>query len=134
MLYAIRHGRIAHVHARLSHFLQCGALLVVAVLLCALASGTADAKQKKAAPPPFTKAEQILQWINEYRHNPEPERLPDAVRAMRELMLLKDVEQSGIYVGFVAGVIGANPDKAETLIAEMFPMPPPDQVVVVKAI
>ena len=36
--------------------------------------------------------------------------------------------------GFLAGVIGANSDKAEKLISDMFPMPPPDQVVVVKAI
>ena len=41
---------------------------------------------------------------------------------------------AGIYVGFLAGVIGANSDKAEKLISDMFPMPPPDQVVVVKAI
>jgi hypothetical protein len=31
-------------------------------------------------------------------------------------------------------VIGSNPDTAETLISDMFPMPPPDQIVVVKAI
>ncbi len=93
----------------------------------------ADAKSK-AKRPPFTKAEQILQWINDYRHNPAPERLPEAFKAMRDLGLLKDVEQAGIYVGFIAGVVGANPEKAEKLISDMFPMPPPDQVVVVKAI
>jgi hypothetical protein len=121
------------VNARWSHFLQWGAL-VLAVLAFVSLPIAADAKRKAKEPPPFTKAEQVLQWINEYRHHPEPERLPDAVRAMRELLLLKDIEQAGIYVGFIAGVIGANPDKAETLIADMFPMPPPDQVVVVKAI
>ncbi|MCK9910068.1 hypothetical protein MXD81_13070, partial [Microbacteriaceae bacterium K1510] len=71
---------------------------------------------------------------NDYRLNPTPERLPDAFKAMREQGSFKEVEQAGIYVGFIAGVIGANPDKAEKLIADMFPMPPPDQVVVVKAI
>ena len=120
-------------HARWSHILHGGAL-ALAVLAFAALCGAADAKKKAKEPPPFTRTEQILQWINEYRHTPEPDRLPDAVRAMRELLLLKDVEQSGIYVGFVAGIIGANPDKAEALITEMFPMPPPDQVLVVKAI
>jgi hypothetical protein len=119
--------------ARWSHFLHWGTL-VLAVLAVASLPLTADAKRKVKQPPAFTKPEQILQWINDYRHNPEPERLPASVKAMRELGLLKDIEQAGIYVGFIAGVIGSNPEKAETLIREMFPMPPPDQVVVVKAI
>ena len=84
--------------------------------------------------PPFNKPEVLLQWINEYRHNPEPERLAEAYKAMRDLNLLKDVEAAGIYVGFIAGVIGANPDTAEKLVGDMFPMPPQDQVIVVKAI
>ncbi len=108
--------------------------LVLASLAIALAPMDVGAKGKPKKEPRFTRAEEVLQWINDYRHKPEPERLPQAVTAMRELGLLKDVEQAGIYIGFIAGVIGANRDKAETLIAEMFPMPPPDQIVVVKAI
>src|SRR4030042_6563398 len=69
--------RIAHVHARWSHFLHGGAL-ALAVLAFAALCGAADAKKKAKEPPPFTRTEQILQWINEYRHNPEPDRLPDA--------------------------------------------------------
>ncbi len=115
--------------ARLRQFLLPG-LLALAVL--ALAPLTASAKPKE--PKGFAKPEEILQWINDYRQHPDPERLPAAVKAMREMGLLKDVEQAGIYVGFIAGVIGTNRDKAETLIADMFPMPPPDQIVVVKAI
>ena len=121
--------------AQWSHFIQ-RAVLVVALLAVAslpmMAEAKSKAKAKKA--PEFTRAEEVLQWINEYRHNPEPKRLPKAVMAMRELLLLKDIEQSGIYIGFIAGVIGTNPDKAETLISDMFPMPPPDQIVIVKAI
>jgi len=120
------------VTARWSHFIRWGALVLAVVALGSLSTG-ADAKEK-AKQPPFTKPEQVLQWINEYRYDPEPDRLPAAFKAMLELGLLKDVEQSGIYVGFLAGVIGANPEKAEKLIAEMFPMPPPDQVMVVKMI
>ncbi len=86
------------------------------------------------SPAEFSSTEALLKWINDYRHNPEPDRLPEAVDAMRRLGLLKDVEQAGIYVGFIAGVIGSNPDKADKLIGEMFPMPPPDQIVLVKAI
>ncbi len=108
------------------------ALLALAML--ALLPAMTSAQHKTKTPEKFTKAEQILEWINDYRHHPEPNRLPDAVTAMREMRLLKDIEQGGIYIGFIAGVIGSNPDKAEKLIADMFPMPPPDQIVVVKAI
>ncbi len=107
---------------------------VAAMLLIAIGGEPVEAAKKKPPPPPFTRPEIVLAWINDYRLNPTPERLPDAFRAMREQGSFKEVEQAGIYVGFIAGVLGANPDTAEKLVTEMFPMPPPDQVVVVKAI
>jgi len=120
------------VHARWGQFLRLSALLVGAIALV-FASLGADAKPKPKRQP-FNRPEILLKWMNDYRHNPEPERLAEAYKAMRDLNLLKDVDAAGIYVGFIAGVIGANPDKAEKLISDMFPMPPPDQVIVVKAI
>lgn len=109
--------------------------LVIATLLAASVAQDADAAKKKQPPPmPFSRPEIVLSWINDYRLKPTPERLPDAFKAMREQGSFKEIEQAGIYVGFVAGVIGANPDKAEKLITAMFPMPPPDQAVLVKAI
>ncbi len=118
--------------ARWGHFMRWTVLALAGLVFAFVAVG-ADAKGKPKRPP-FNKPEILLQWINDYRHNPEPERLAEAYRAMRDLNLLKDVESAGIYVGFLAGVIGGNSDKAEKLISDMFPMPPPDQVVVVKAI
>jgi hypothetical protein len=112
--------------------LRLSALLVAAVALAVAPLGPDSNAKPKGKP--FNKPEVLLQWINEYRRNPEPERLAEAYKAMRDLNLLKDVDAAGIYVGFIAGVIGANPDKAEKLISDMFPMPPPDQVIVVKAI
>jgi hypothetical protein len=44
------------------------------------------------------------------------------------------METAGVYIGFMAGVIEANPKRAEALIAGMFPMPPEDQVAIVRAI
>ena len=112
-----------------------GALgLAIAVLLAMSIGQGAGAAKKKSAPQPFTRPEIVLSWINDYRLDPTPERLPDAFKAMREQGSFKEIEQAGIYVGFIAGVIGANPDTAEKLVSAMFPMPPPDQVVVVKAI
>lgn len=82
----------------------------------------------------FAKAEDVLGFINDYRENKTPERVPEAVKAMIRLQLLKDPEQSGIYVGFLAGVIAENQVDAEELISKMFPMPPREQVVLIKAI
>ena len=113
-----------------------GALAAVCglALACVLLPIAADAKGKAPNKQSFSSAESLLQWINNYRHDPQPKRLPEAVQAMRNLGLLKDIEQGGIYIGFIAGVIGTNPDQAETLISDMFPMEPSDQIVVVKAI
>jgi len=126
------------VSVRVGHFMRqfLGTLVfAVAAIMAASAAGDAvAAKKKQPPPPPFSRPEIILSWINDYRHNPTPERLPDAFKAMREGGQFKEVEQAGIYVGFIAGVLGANPETAEKLVTAMFPMPPPDQVVVVKAI
>jgi hypothetical protein len=111
----------------LTQFLS--ALLVAAALLA-----PAVAKEKRAPAQEFKKSEEILKWINEYRRSPEPDRLPDATHAMGDLGLFRELDQAGVYVGFIAGVIGANPDKAERLVARMFPMPPEDQVVLIRAI
>jgi hypothetical protein len=76
----------------------------------------------------------VLRWINGYRSNPQPEKVPAMVKAVSGLGLFRDLETAGVYVGFMAGVIEANPDRAEHLIAKMFPLPPEDQVAVVRAI
>lgn len=104
-------------------------------ILCALALLATDALAARPKPAPlFASSQDILRWINSYRAKPEPDKLPAAVQAMSRLVLFKDLDAAGIYVGFTAGVLGANPDKAEKLVAGMFPMPPEDQVVIVRAI
>lgn len=82
----------------------------------------------------FSKTEHILKFMNEYRSNPEPGQLPKLVRAMGNLGLFRDIDSAGVHVGFIAGVLGSNPDLTERLITEMFPMPPEDQVALIKAI
>ena len=56
------------------------------------------------------------------------------VRALSELQAFKDAETSGAYIGFIAGVLGANPARAEELIAKMLPIAPADHWVLVRAI
>jgi len=45
-----------------------------------------------------------------------------------------EMDSAGIYVGFMAGVLQVNPTRAEALITKLFPMPPEDQVAIVRAI
>ena len=56
------------------------------------------------------------------------------MHAVSNLGLFRDLDTTGVYIGFMAGVLQTNPDKAEDLVAKMFPMPPEDQVAIVRAI
>lgn len=82
----------------------------------------------------FNSPESLLRWINGYRSHGNVERVPEAVHAMSRLGVFRDLETAGVYVGFMAGVLQTNPDKAEKLVARMFPMPLEDQVAIVRAI
>jgi hypothetical protein len=112
-----------------------GSARVLAILLLVLPfAAHSAAKKTREAVPTFARAEAVLKWINGYRGEPEPEKLPAAVKAMGEFGLLRELDQAGLQVGFIAGVLGTNPDKAPRLVAQMFPMPPEDQVILIKAI
>jgi len=82
----------------------------------------------------FLSNEQVTAWISNYRTKPDPARVPAAVRALSRSGAFKDPESSGVYVGFLAGVIGTNPAKAEELIGKMLPLPAGDQWAIIRAI
>jgi hypothetical protein len=83
---------------------------------------------------PFKSAEAIGRYMNTYRAKPEPQKLPQLFHAMADLSLLADQDTSGMYVGFVGGVLGANPGHARELIDKMFPLAPEHHASLVKAI
>ncbi|MET0431764.1 MAG: hypothetical protein ABWZ86_04750, partial [Hyphomicrobium sp.] len=87
-----------------------GLALLVAMPAFALAK---PAKDK--GPKPFQNAEELLKWINGYRKEPDPNRVPQAVKAMSAFGVTRDTDQSGVYIGFVAGTLGANPRTADDL-------------------
>lgn len=115
-----------------------GRVCCVAIALWAgLAAIAVPLAPAAAAPPPtaaLTSTDAILKWINNYRHKPEPDNLPAVVRTLSAMQAFKDAESSGPYIGFIAGVLGSNPDRAEELIAKMLPIAPPDHWVLVRAI
>ena len=105
---------------------------VVVALMAVVLSASAYAapvRQLEVAP-----KEVILGWINQYRHSPEPDKVPLAVRGMSRLGLLTDTEGAGVYVGFLAGIIASNSEKADDLIARMFPLSADHHWAIVRAI
>src|SRR6266403_693912 len=76
----------------------------------------------------------VQQWIYNYRGKPDYARVPAAVRVLFHAQSFKEPENSGIYLGFIAGAIGSNPAKAEQLVNSIFPVPPEDEWVIVRAV
>src|SRR5579864_4470391 len=110
---------------------------IVVGLFAVLAIAFATMTPANASAPPraaLSSTTGILQWINGYRDRPDPDSLPAVVRTLSGLQAFKDAETSGAYVGFIAGVLGANPGRAEKLIAKMLAIDPADHWVLVRAI
>jgi hypothetical protein len=107
---------------------------LLALLLACVPASAAPGNAPGTKKAEFASPEHILRWINGYRLKPEPAKLPAAVKAMSELGVFREMDTAGIYVGFMAGVLHANPKRAEELVAKMYPMPPEDQVAIVRAV
>jgi hypothetical protein len=123
--------------------MQAGALagrswrLTAVVLIAVLAVAPLFGAPATAAPGSsraFNSTDAILKWINAYRSKPEPDGLPALVRALSAMQAFKDAETCGAYIGFIAGVIGANPDSAAELVERMLPIASADHWVLVRAI
>src|SRR5438105_9964394 len=76
----------------------------------------------------------VQQWIYNYRAKPDYAHVPAAVRVLFHAQSFKEPENSGIYLGFIAGAIGSNPAKAEQLVNSFFPVPREEEWVIVRAI
>jgi len=110
---------------------------VVAGLFVALAVLGFLMAPAAAAPrlnPALNSTDAILKWINSYRHKPDPAGLPVVVHALSSMQAFKDAESSGPYIGFIAGVLGANPALAETLVLNMLSIDAADHWVLVRSI
>jgi hypothetical protein len=107
-----------------------GLFALLALVLVPIAAAPALPRPGAA----LNSTEAMLKWINAYRGKPEPEGVPVLVRTLSEMQAFKDAGTCGAYIGFIAGVLGANPDRAEALIEKMLAMQPADQWVLVRAI
>ena len=80
-------------------------------------------------------ADQVMGWIKQYRDHETPMQVPGVARALSAIGALQEPESSGVYVGFFAGVLAANPKSAEKIAAKMAQtVRPEDQWAVVRAI
>ena len=117
--------------ARLGDVMRAVTAMVLALALLATPSVLAAVPKRGVE---FNSPESLLRWINGYRTHGKVDKVPEAVQAMSRLGLFRDLETAGVYIGFMAGVLQTNPAKAEKLVARMFPIPPEDQIAIVRAI
>ncbi|KAI95646.1 hypothetical protein T281_04395 [Rhodomicrobium udaipurense JA643] len=89
-----------------------------------------------AAPPPATAnwPEAGQRWIKKYRAKHEPLAVPAVIQMLSHSGALKEPDSSGLYVGFLAGVLNANPKKAQAIIEKTLPLPFEDQWIVIRAV
>jgi hypothetical protein len=110
------------------------AICICVLGLCSFAAWAGPAPGAMPRPVEFANTDGVLRWINGYRLKPDIGQVPNAVRALSRFDAFRETENSAVYVGFIAGVIGANPRKADDLIARMFDIKAEDHWVIVRAI
>ena len=94
----------------------------------------AEVQATTPQPPRFASQDDVSRFVNEYRHTPQPARLPAAVHAMAQLGMLADEDAAAVHIGFIAGVLGTNQLKAEKLVGAMLPLRSDEEAVLIKAV
>jgi hypothetical protein len=110
-----------------------------AILSLVLAGAlTATAGWAGTARADFANLDAVQRFVSGYRAKPDPAHVPDAMRTLSRLGAFRDTDSSGVYVGFLAGVIGsvigANPAKADELVVKLLAIRTEDYWVIVRAI
>jgi hypothetical protein len=106
-----------------------------AILSLVLAGAlTATAGLAGTARADFANLEAVQRFISGYRTKPDLAHVADAARTLSRLGAFRDSDNSGVYVGFLAGVVGANPGKADELVTKLLAIKAEDHWVIVRAI
>ncbi len=105
---------------------------LIAGLLALLVFAPAEAAPLQ--PTDFASTDAVLRWVNGYRAKPDPKSVPAAMRALSRFGAFDDPDRCGVYVGFLAGIIGSDPDGAAVLIGKSLAMRRDDHWVIVRAI
>src|SRR5580658_6399209 len=87
---------------------KCIGVLVVAFLILPAAASAAVLRLDEYSP-----RDDVLRWIDGYREHPDPAGVPTGMKLLSQRGVLRDPDSAGVYVGFMAGILGANPAGAE---------------------
>jgi len=82
--------------------LLCLALIVLAHLVLPATAGAAPGRLGE-----LSSRDDVLKWVDGYRKRPDPASVPIAMKVLSQRGVLQDPDTAGVYVGFLAGVIGA---------------------------
>jgi hypothetical protein len=106
-------------------------LLCVAVVLAILIRPAAAAWRLDEA----STRDDVLKWIDGYRNRPDPASVRIAMKVLSQRGALRDSDSAGVYVGFMAGIIGSNQADAEGIVGKVLPaLAEEDQWLMVRAI
>jgi hypothetical protein len=104
--------------------------VAIAIALAAVTGWLPAAGAAVEQPP----AERVMTWIKAYRTKPDRKLLPEAVLALGASGAFQEPDAAGVFVGFMAGVLGSNPEHAEKLVKKMLKVRPEDNWAVVRAV
>jgi hypothetical protein len=107
---------------------------LVAILVAIGTCGAAADPVMPKRPDEIVSGETALRWIYRYRPHADVAKVPAVVRRFSTIGALRDSEASGIYIGFMAGVLGTNPGKARGMLAKILPVAPEDEWALVRAV
>jgi hypothetical protein len=108
-------------------------LRLAAVVLAALI-GVSAIPEGHAAVEELSPTDRVLTWMKGYRAKPDRKLLPEAVKALAASGAFQEPDAAGVFVGFMAGVLGSNPQQAEKLVTKMLTIKPEDNWAVVRAV
>ena len=63
----------------------------------------------------------MLKWVDGYHKRPDPASVPVAMKVLSQSSVRQDPDTAGVYVGFLAGVIGARPSETAALAGRVPP-------------
>ena len=116
-----------------------GLMVFLAAVLAIVAAPMASAAPTPVATPlkpgELGNEAAVQRWINGYRLRHDLVHVPDAINALSNMGAFKDPGTSGVYIGFLAGIIASNPARANELIGKTLnAVTVEDQWVIVQAI
>ena len=114
---------------RVANYVLLGVLqLALAILILPAAAGVLHLSE-------LSSRDDVLKWVDGYRNRPDPGAVRVAMKVLSDHGALRDFDSAGVYVGFLAGVIGAHPSEADAMVGKVLPaFAEEDQWVMVRAI